>query len=98
MLMAILFSSLVGAVLGTRFKVQVLLPGVPLAFMTAAGIIGITQAVIAPALLAGVLAAIALQIGYLGGLFTRWSVAAARISPNPRYVQPAPHRADTHLG
>jgi hypothetical protein len=82
MLMAILCNSLVGAVLGIRFKVQVLFPTAPLAFVATAGIIGITQAALEPALLGGVLAVITLQIGYLGGLLSRWSVAAARTTPN----------------
>jgi predicted anti-sigma-YlaC factor YlaD len=79
MLMAILCSSLVGAVLGLRFKVQVLFPTTPIAFVIAAGIVGVTQAALQPALLAGVAAVVALQIGYLGGLFTRFSIAASRI-------------------
>ncbi len=81
MLMAVLCSSLVGAVLGVRFKVQVMFPAVPLAFVATTGIMGITQFALGPALLAGLAAAVALQIGYLGGLLTRFSVAAARISP-----------------
>jgi hypothetical protein len=78
--MAILCSWLVGAVLGTRFKVQVLFPIAPLAFLITAGILGVAQAALEPALLAGTAAMFALQIGYLGGLFTRWSIAAARVT------------------
>lgn len=81
MLMAVLCSSLVGAVLGVRFKVQVLFLVVPLAFVATAGIVGVAQFAFQPALLAGIVAAVALQIGYLGGLFTRFSIAAARIAP-----------------
>jgi hypothetical protein len=81
MLMTILFTSLVGAVLGIRFKVQVLFLAAPLAFVITAGIVGVTQAALEPALLGGVLAVVALQIGYIGGLCTRASIAAARISP-----------------
>jgi hypothetical protein len=81
MLMAILFNSLVGAVLGCRFKVRVLFPVAPLAFAITAGIMGVAQSAIGPALLGGALAVIALQMGYIGGLFTRVSVAAARIVP-----------------
>jgi hypothetical protein len=80
MLMAILCSSLVGAVLGTRFKVQVLFPVAPLAFFITAGIVGLSQATFEPALLAGIAAVVTLQIGYLGGLFTRWSIVAARVT------------------
>ena len=80
MLMAILCSSLVGAVLGTRFKVQVLFPLAPLAFVVSAGVMALTHAAVGPALLAGTVSVVGLQIGYLGGLFTRFSVAAARVS------------------
>jgi hypothetical protein len=83
MLMAILFNSLVGAVLGTRFKVRVLFPVAPLAFIVTAGIVGVTRSAVEPALLAGLAALVALQIGYLGGLFTRFSVAAAQVPPKP---------------
>jgi hypothetical protein len=82
MMMAILCNSLVGAVLGIRFRVQVLFPTAPLAFVITAGIVGIMQAALEPALLGGILAVVALQIGYLGGLLSRWSVAAARTTPN----------------
>lgn len=81
MLMAVLCSSLVGAVLGTRFKVQVLFFAVPFAFAATAGIVGIAQSTFEPALLAGIAAGLALQIGYLGGLLTRFSMAASRILP-----------------
>ncbi len=81
MLMAVLCSSLVGAVLGVRFKVQVLFLVVPLALVATAGIVGVAQSALQPALLAGIAAAAALQIGYLGGLVTRFSIAAARLAP-----------------
>ena len=81
MLMAVLCSSLVGAVLGTRLKVKVLFLAAPLAFVATAGTIGIAQSTFGPALLAGTAAAVALQVGYLGGLLTRISLAAARVSP-----------------
>lgn len=78
MLMAVIGSSLIGAVLGIRFKVQVLFLAVPFAFVATAGLVGITQSALAPALLAGIAAVAALQIGYLGGLFTRFCLTAAR--------------------
>lgn len=81
MLMAILCSSLVGAVLGTRFKVRVLFPVAPFVFIMTVGIVGVARSEFVPALLAGVAAVVALQVGYLGGLFTRFSVAAARLPP-----------------
>jgi predicted branched-subunit amino acid permease len=81
MLMAVLCSSLVGAVLGIRFKVQVLFLVVPFVFIATVGIMWVAQSPFEPALLAALAAAAALQVGYLGGLLTRFSVAAARISP-----------------
>jgi hypothetical protein len=81
MLMTILFNCLVGAVLGMRFKVQVLFLAAPLAFVITGGIVGVTLAALEPALLGGILAVVALQIGYIGGLCTRVTVAAARVSP-----------------
>jgi hypothetical protein len=91
MLMAVLCSSLVGAVLGLRFRVQVLFLVVPFAFAVSAGIIGLTQSAVEPGLLAGLAAAAAIQIGYLGGLLTRFSMAASRMSPKPAL------RSTTHV-
>jgi hypothetical protein len=77
MIMAALFGTLVGAVLGTRFRVQVLLP---------AGVLGVAG-VLAIAMMRGsfglALAAAlaylpALQFGYLGGLFTRYAMVIGR--------------------
>ena len=92
MLMAVLCNSLIGAVLGMRFKVRVLFLVAPFAFAVTAVIVGLAQAAVEPALLAGVLAVLMIQIGYLGGLLTRWSVAAARISPKrwPRSTPATP--------
>jgi hypothetical protein len=81
MLMVIICSSLVGAVLGTRFKVQVLFLVAPAAFVVTAAIMGISQSAFGSALLAGIAAVVALQIGYFGGLLTRFSIAAARVPP-----------------
>jgi hypothetical protein len=91
MLMAVLCSSLVGAVLGLRFKVQVLFLVAPVAFAISAGIVGLTRSAVEPGLLAGVATATALQIGYLGGLLTRFSIAASRIPPKPAL------RSTTHV-
>jgi hypothetical protein len=97
MLMAVLCNSLVGAVLGMRFKVRVLFPVAPFVFAVTAGAVGLAQAAFLPALLAGILAVVTLQIGYLGGLFTRWSVVAARLSPKRR-LRTLPRRADIPSG
>ena len=92
MIMAIIFNSLVGAVLGCRFKVRVLFLAAPLAFAMTTSVLEITQGTLGLALLGGVAAVITLQIGYLGGLFTRWSVAAAQ-TPSKRSM-----RSTTALG
>lgn len=77
MAMTALFAFLVGAVLGMRFRVQILIP---------TGILGIA-AVLTTALLRGSLSsallvtitfAVALQLGYLGGLFTRFCMVIGR--------------------
>ena len=57
MLMAVLCSSLIGAVLGIRFKVQVLFLVVPFAFVATAGIVAVAQSAFQPALLAAIAAA-----------------------------------------
>ena len=69
---------LIGAVLGMRFKVFILVPaiGSTLAAIVAGGVAYGTNV---PVILAtAVLAATSLQIGYLGGLATRHSMAVAR--------------------
>ncbi len=84
MLMAILFNFLVSAVLGNRFKVRVLFPAAPVAFIITVVVVGAAQSALSPALLAGVAAVVALQLGFLGGLFTRFSVAASQVPPTRR--------------
>ena len=78
MVMLLIFTMLIGAVLGMRFKVLVLVPATALVVLliAAAGIAhGDGAGVI---LLAMVLAAVGLQMGYLGGTGTRFAMAAAR--------------------
>ncbi|PDT87303.1 hypothetical protein CO669_25960 [Bradyrhizobium sp. Y36] len=74
----LIFSFLVGAVLGQRFRVLVLLPVtfalvlavLPVSLMTSLGVL--------EGLKAAAFAAIALQAGYLFGSAARFSLAAAR--------------------
>jgi hypothetical protein len=78
MLTLSLISMLVGAVLGTRFKVLVLLPAI-FAAVLAILAVGITSSTNFPIIaLAMVLATTCLQVGYLGALATRYVVAVAR--------------------
>ncbi len=70
-------SFLIGAVLGTRFRVQVLLVGVlglmvivPVGFLKGFGISSVC--------IAAITYSISLQVGYLFGLFARSSLVAVR--------------------
>jgi hypothetical protein len=78
MLMLSLICLLVGAVLGQRFKVQVLIPAMALAVPAAAGLAHsgtfwqILGAILIPTT--------SLQIGYFAGVGIRYLIAAARIS------------------
>jgi hypothetical protein len=79
-----LCSSLVGATLGMRLRVFVLLPvgligGVMVAVATALG--GATASSVVGDIAVGI---ICLQMGYLGGLLTRFCLAAARSGPSRR--------------
>lgn len=81
--MLTLLSVLVGAVLGLRFRVLVLLPAV--------GCIILATPFLGPDLAHGALAAlfavVGLQMGYLGGIVTRHAMVvarASRIRPHPQ--------------
>jgi hypothetical protein len=79
MLMIALCSSLIGAVLGTRFRVYALFPAAMLGFVTVAIVAVIKGSAISSAIAAVAVYAIALQIGYLGGLFVRFCMVGARV-------------------
>jgi hypothetical protein len=86
MAMLVIFSILTGAVLGLRFKVLILVPVIVLSFVAIGGIgaaLGMSGRAIAVAF---VVAATALQAGYLIGTVIRFTIAAAR-APQPRSVQ-----------
>ncbi len=88
MAMIVIFSTLLGAVLGTRFRVFILFPVTAFAFLTVAGgslIYGFSP--VWSFALAGASAA-ALQLGYLGGVATRFVMLAARL--RTLRGQPAP--------
>ena len=87
----ILLVCLTGAVLGMRFKVLILAPaiGVTIIAVFAAGM---ARGVDLPAiLLAGLLALICLQTGYLGGVLTRYTMTPAR----PRSRRKAPLQTES---
>jgi hypothetical protein len=78
MVMIALCSSLIGAVVGTRFKVQVLFPAAVLGIVTVAAAAAYTGSTISWAILAAIVCVTSLQLGYLAGLFTRFCMAASR--------------------
>jgi len=75
----IFLAFLIGAVLGMRFKVLILIPAIGLAWIVilAAGIA--REDNVSAILIAAVLASSCLQIGYLCGIVTRYITALARI-------------------
>lgn len=88
MVMLILSTLCIGAVLGARFKVLILVPFIGLGSITIlAG--GIARGDHASAILiAAALASVSLQLGYFCGIFTRFGIADARMAlrstRNPR--------------
>ncbi len=80
MVMIALCSSLIGAVLGTRFRVQVLFPAAMLGFVIVATVAAFKGSAMSSAIVATIVCVISLQIGYLGGLFTRFCMAASRVA------------------
>ncbi|RTE90038.1 MULTISPECIES: hypothetical protein [Bradyrhizobium] len=74
----LIFSFLVGAVLGQRFRVLVLLPVTFALLLTVLPVSLMTSLGALEGLKATVFAAIALQAGYLFGSAARFSLAAAR--------------------
>ena len=80
MVMIALCSSLIGAVLGTRFRVQVLFPAAIFSLVTVAAVAAFKGSAVSSAILAIIVSVFSLQIGYLGGLFTRFSMAASRVT------------------
>ncbi|PSO16480.1 hypothetical protein [Bradyrhizobium sp. MOS003] len=74
----LIFSFLVGAVLGQRFRVLVLLPVTFALVLTVLPVSLMTSLGVLEGLKAAALAAIALQGGYLFGSAARFSLAAAR--------------------
>jgi hypothetical protein len=77
--MVIILSILVGAVLGTRYKVLCLIPttAVGIAAVAAFGLIGSTP--LASTLQTAITVSIALQLGYVFGLAVRSVIVAARV-------------------
>jgi len=69
---------LLGAVLGTRFRVFVIIPAAIFGLILVALVAVVKGAAISSVVIAIVTYAISLQIGYLVGLFTRYLMVATR--------------------
>jgi hypothetical protein len=81
MVMIALCSSLIGAVLGTHYKVQVLFPACigGIALVAAAAVL--KGSAVSTAVIALGIWTICLQLGYLGGLLTRFCLEATGLAP-----------------
>jgi hypothetical protein len=75
-----IFSALVGAVLGMRLRIQILIPATCFAFAAIAGI-GMARGEAPSSIaIAMVSTAISLQVGYLVGSTARFITASSRVS------------------
>lgn len=81
MLALIILAFLVGAVLGMRFRVLILVPVITLAVGAIVGAGVVSGSAYGDMLLTATIAAMSLQFGYLGGAFTRSILAS---SPSAR--------------
>lgn len=83
MIMVALGSSLLGAVLGTRFRVQVLFPALLFCLLVLATVTVVKGLSLSTAIAAAAICIVSLQMGYLGGLFTRYCMVAAKVVIRP---------------
>jgi hypothetical protein len=79
MIMITLCSSLIGAVLGTRFRVQVLFPAIAFGFVVVAVLAALEGWSLWSAIASELVCAVSLQIGYLGGLVALACMTVARV-------------------
>jgi hypothetical protein len=80
MVMIAICSSLIGAVLGTRLKVLALLPAMLVGFALVLAVALINDAPASTALGAAAVWAICLQLGYCGGLLTRYCLTGSQMT------------------
>jgi hypothetical protein len=80
MVTIVLSSLLVGAVLAARLRVYVLYPASILALVIVATVATLKGEAMSSAIMAAIACVISLQTGYLGGLFTRFCMAASRVA------------------
>jgi hypothetical protein len=83
MTMFMISGTLLGAVLGLRFKVLVLLPAIIIGTVSLAAVAFLHGNAVSTTAFAMMAWALALQFGYLTGLFTRFVLAVSR---SPRLV------------
>jgi hypothetical protein len=83
MTMLMISGTLLGAVLGLRFKVLVLLPAIIIGTVSLAAVAFLHGNAVSTTAFAMMAWALALQFGYLTGLFTRFVLAVSR---SPRLV------------
>ena len=89
MFVPILLVFLTGAVLGLRFKVLALVPAMGLAIIAITAT-GMARGYGVPTILiAGVLGLICVQIGYIGGLLTRYAITLTRVESKRKASIPA---------
>jgi hypothetical protein len=82
MVMVALCSSLIGAVLGTRFRVLILFPTIAAGIALVAGIAALRGSALSTTIWVALTLGVCLQLGYLGGLVTRLCLMTARpLSP-----------------
>ena len=80
MVMIALCSSLVGAVMGIRFKVHALFPASVLGVAMVAAVAASNSWAMLSTIAAAGVCVISLQLGYLAGLFTRFCMTASRVA------------------
>lgn len=78
MSMLVLLTVVIGALLGLKFKVFILAPAVGFAIVAVVAIGMVRGEDLLAILLAALMALIGLQIGYLGGILTRYAFTSAR--------------------
>jgi hypothetical protein len=81
MVMIAICSLLIGAVLGTQYRVPVLYPATIFGVVLVAGIAVLKGSPVPTLMIALGTWAICLQLGYLGGLITRYCLEATGLAP-----------------
>lgn len=81
MVMIALCSSLLGATLGTRYKVAVLFPAIVIGIVLVVATAVLKEATMSAAISVLAIWTVCLQLGYLGGLLTRYCLEAIGLAP-----------------